>query len=79
MDRFRALKNLLKTLRDDIRKRPIPRWAVVTQVTPLLIRLEGETDPIAPQATCVKTVTIGQRLYCHEVQQRVTVIAAVEP
>jgi len=78
-DRFRALKSLLKALRGEIRKRPIPRWAVVTQVSPLLIRLEGETAEFAPQASCVKTVIAGQRLYCMEVERRVTVVAAVEP
>lgn len=78
MDRFRALKNLLRTLRGEVRQRPIPRWAAVTQVTPLLILLDGDTDPIAPQASCVKTVTVGQRLYCMEVERRVTVVAAVE-
>lgn len=79
MDRFRALKTLLKNLRGEIRQRPIPRWATVTQVSPLLVRLDGEADPIAPQASCVRTVTVGQRLYCMEVERRVTVLVAVEP
>ena len=78
-DRYRPLKDLLKKLRGDISRRPIPRWAVVTQVTPLLIRLDGETEPTTPQASCVKTVTVGQRVYCMEVERRVTIVTAVEP
>lgn len=79
MDYFRAVKELLKGMRGEIRQRPIPRWATVTQVTPLLILLDGETDPVPPQASCVRTVTVGQRVYCMEVDRRVTVVTAVEP
>lgn len=79
MDRFRPFREQLHRIWAQVRARPVPRWATVTQVAPLLIRLDGDADAIAPQASCVKTVTVSQRVYCMEVERRVTVVAAVEP
>lgn len=83
------LKDLLRPIKDQIHKlwsrvdgTPIIRWGTVTQVTPLLVQLDGDFDlntgdPITTpgQLPASVSVTVGQRVVCAERDRRVIVLA----
>ena len=56
---------------------PTLRWATVTNVNPLQVRLDGDLDPLLiPPQTVVSGLPVGQRVICVEQNRRVIVIAA---
>lgn len=49
------------------------RWATVTQVSPLRVRLDGDAAPLTVTPDRLVTVTLGARVWCQIAGRRVVV------
>ena len=49
------------------------RWATVTQVSPLRVRLDGDTDPLPVTPDTLTAVTVADRVWCQLTGRRVVV------
>ncbi len=74
---FRPILEQIAKLWAELSGKATFRWGTVTQTTPLLVRLDGDTATLTPQ-TVVKTITVGKRVACLEQHRRVIIIAVAE-
>lgn len=74
-DLFRPILDQIGKLWERADKMPTVRWGTVTQSSPLLVLLDGDTTTVAPQ-TLVKTMPPGSRVVCVEQHRRMIVVQA---
>lgn len=55
------------------------RWATVTQVSPLRIRLDGEATPLDITPDTLVAVTLADRVWCQLVDRRAVVHGIANP
>lgn len=68
---FNALNDQLDRIVDKLRQQPVFQWAVVTSVSPLQIRYDGATDPVAGSpASTVAGLQVGDRVWCQRIHRR---------
>lgn len=74
---FDELMKRIDRLRLDIAGKPELRWGVVTAVSPLAVRLDGDTDPLAGSpSTLVGSSRVGDRVQLAIQNRRATIIGA---
>lgn len=60
---------------DSLGAKPDFRWATVTSVAPLAIRLDGDTDPLSGSpATLIPTLLVGERVMVMMQSRRATIV-----
>jgi hypothetical protein len=65
------LKEIVYDLKARLDLQPTFGWAVVTSVTPLLIRYDGQTEAIAGTPDRIVTdLAIGDRVWCQRIHRR---------
>lgn len=65
----------IHTLSDRLSRKPDARWAVVTDVAPLRIRYDTDTNPLdGTPSTLITGLTVGDRVMVLVVNNQVTVI-----
>lgn len=69
-----ALMSVLERMHDAIRKTPTFQWGVVTGVSPLTIRLDGDDADLISPATTVASLTLADRVLVLNQNSKITII-----
>ncbi|MBC9953229.1 hypothetical protein ICM05_01020 [Leucobacter sp. cx-42] len=74
---FDELMMRVDRMRSDIAGKPDFRWGIVTAVSPLAIRLDGDTEPLAgvPSSLSWKLL-VGDRVYVSVQNRRATIVGS---
>ena len=74
MSSLRWVIRQVKQLWEELDKKPVYLWGTVTQSSPLLVVLEGDTEPVAPLS--LSSSPVGAKVLCAQQRGRVIVVNA---